>query len=322
MMGDLPRMRVCPSSRPFLKAGVDYCGPFSIKEGGRRSKKTVKVYVAIFVCLSTKAVHMEIVSDLTLAAFLAALHRFVSRRGLVTDLFSDNGTNFTGANAELKALLRQFQAENSLQNAIASKGIAWHFIPPRAPHFGGLWEAAVKSTKYHLRRIAANSSLTYEEMNTFLCQIEAVLNSRPLCPLSSDPNDELALTPGHFLIGDALNSIPEPSLEALPESRLSRWQIIQRMKQHFWTRWHKEYLQDLQRRHKWKVSTGGPSIQVGQLVIVREDNIPTAQWPLARVAEVHPGQDGIVRTATVRLGKTLIKRSATRLCALPLDTSE
>lgn len=172
-------------------------------------------------------------------------NRFILRRGLISDLYSDNSTNLVGASNELKRLHILFLEEGyTIQNTLLAKGIQWHFIPPRDPHFGGLWVAADKSMK-HLRRLASNAKMTFEVFQILLCQIEAILNSRPLYPLSSDANDESALTPGHFIIGDALRSISEPSLAHLPLNRLSWWQLIQSLKQHFWKRWQKECLHEL-----------------------------------------------------------------------------
>lgn len=157
--------------------------------------------VAIFICLATKAIHIEVVSDLTSEAFIAALKRMIGRRGAVTHLFSDNGTNFVGANkifrAEYQAFKRKYNDEMTTE--LTKLGTEWHFIPPSAPHFGGLWEAGVKSIKHHLKRVIGDVKLTYEEMTTILCQIEGCLNSRPLFPISEDPDDLQILTPGPFL---------------------------------------------------------------------------------------------------------------------------
>ena len=154
----------------------------------------------MFVCFSTKACHLEAVSDLTTDAFIAALRRFVSRRGKPAVIQSDNGTNFVGADKELRTLLAQENSQTQLVEAMATQGITWKFIPPGSPHFGGLWEAAVKSAKHHLRRIFQEAFLSYEELSTVLCQIEAQLNSRPLCPLNEDHTCTNYFTPGHFLI--------------------------------------------------------------------------------------------------------------------------
>ena len=232
-------------SRPFTNVGVDYCGPFYIKEKRERNRRQIKVYVAIFICLAVKAVHIELVGDLTSEAFIAALRRFIARRGFCSIIYSNNGTNFIGANNELRELYDLLQSDdhNEKVNAfLANKQIEWRFIPPHSPHFSGLWEAAVKSFKRHLKRVVGNELLTFEQFNTPIIEIESILNSRPLTPISTDPNDLLVLAPGHFLIGDSLISLREWNFRDIPFNRLSRWQHIQQLKIHFWNRWHKEYL--------------------------------------------------------------------------------
>ncbi|XP_067122550.1 uncharacterized protein [Centruroides vittatus] len=154
--------------------------------------------------MATKAVHLEVVSDLTTTAFIAALRRFTSRRGKPTDIFSDNGTNFVGANNELRELLQFLNKDSTKQEVISTscnQGISWHFIPPHSPHFGGLWESNIKSAKKHMRRIIGNQIFTYKELTTVFYQIEACLNSRPLTPISEDPNELAALTLVHFFLG-------------------------------------------------------------------------------------------------------------------------
>ncbi|XP_062542111.1 uncharacterized protein LOC134210108 [Armigeres subalbatus] len=199
LMADLPAERVTPSA-PFLKVGVDYCGPFFISYPNRRAKP-VKCYVAVFVCLSVKAIHLELVADLTTQAFIAALRRFVSRRGRPQLIMCDNATTFVGANRELRQLYKQLN-EREFQDPVikeaANDGITFKFIPPRTPNFGGLWEAQVKSFKAHLKKSVGLRTLKNDEMLTALAQIEAVLNSRPMTAISSDPSDYEALTPGHF----------------------------------------------------------------------------------------------------------------------------
>ncbi|XP_029177497.1 uncharacterized protein LOC114945435, partial [Nylanderia fulva] len=209
-MGQLPADRVRPA-RPFWTTGVDYAGPIKLRISKGRGCKGYKGYICLFICMVTKAVHLEAVSDLTFSSFLAAFKRFVARRGRCAYLTSDNGTNFRGAERELRDLFNaaaDFYKDCKAQ--LAQDSTEWAFIPPSAPHFGGLWEAGVKATKYHLRRVLGDQILTYEELSTLLCQIEACLNSRPLYPLSNDPNDYTAITPGHFLIGESPVNVPEP----------------------------------------------------------------------------------------------------------------
>ncbi|XP_046382360.1 uncharacterized protein LOC124153308 [Ischnura elegans] len=321
LMGNLPRQTLEPT-RPFLRCGVDYCGPIYVKTSRRRGSQPIKAYISVFVFFSTKAVHLELVGDLTTEAFLGALKRFTSRRGKCSDIYSDNGTHFVGANRELKDLKKVFSSKSHqerLHHYSSSQGINWHFIPPRSPHFGGLWEAAVRSLKYHLRRIVGNASLTYEETYTYLTMIEACLNSRPITQMSSDPNDLNPLTPGHFLIGDALTAIPDPNMIDIPVNRLSRWQHVTRMQQHFWSRWHKEYLSSLQVRPKW--TREAPSMQQGDLVLIKEDNLPPLRWSLGRIVQLHPGEDGVSRVATVRTTAGLIRRAVNKLCPLPKEES-
>ncbi|KYN15040.1 hypothetical protein ALC57_12744, partial [Trachymyrmex cornetzi] len=191
----------------------------------------------------------------------------------------------------------------------------WRFIPPAAPHFGGKWEAAVKSAKHHLRRIIGDSTLTYEELSTLVTQIEAVLNSRPLCPLIEDADDYLALTPGHFLLGEAPTVIPEPNLIDETSSRLNRWQLIRQKVEHFWKRWKAECLQ----RYHVISKCHHPSTQLkeGSLVLVLDERYPPAKWPLARVIKLHPSNDNLTRVVTVKTASTTFKRPVTKICILP-----
>ncbi|XP_072766497.1 uncharacterized protein [Anoplolepis gracilipes] len=209
LVGQLPTARVI-QARPFLNSGLDYAGPVTLKTWKGRAVRTYKGYLAIFVYLVTSAVYIEVVTDYTTDAFIAAYKRFTGRRGICATLQSDCGTNFVGADAQLRP----------------KDNTTWRFNPPSAPHFGGKWEAAVKSTKYHLKRVLKDAIVTYEEMTTITIQIEAVLNSRPLCPLSEDVNDYCALTSGHFLIGEAPSALPEPNLSEEKTTWLSRWQLL------------------------------------------------------------------------------------------------
>ncbi|XP_055618639.1 uncharacterized protein LOC129763518 [Toxorhynchites rutilus septentrionalis] len=307
MMGDLPAYRIRPAPA-FSNTGVDYAGPFWVKSSSTARKPIItKAYVSLFVCMQTRAIHLELVSDLTTDAFLAALRRFTSRR-------------FVGAKTELHELWLMFRnqyATGKIINYCTDKGINWSFIPPRSPHFGGIWEAGVKQVKYHLTRIVGNRKLTYEELYTTLTQIEAVLNSRPLASCSDDPNDYTAITPAHFLIGHELQAVAEPSYLNLKQNMLSRWQLVQTMVQHFWRRWTAEYLPELQSRVKWlkkkKISEGG-------LVLLVDENTPPLQWVLGRIITTHSGDDDVTRVVTVRSANGAeFKRAVTEVCLLPLD---
>ncbi|XP_076379681.1 uncharacterized protein LOC143259840 [Megalopta genalis] len=226
-MGSLPRERVI-ETRPFTDVGVDYCRPFFVKERQHRNRGRIKVYVAVFVCFTTRAVNLEL--------------------GAANEL------------RELRNLLRSDDHRERVVTFLAKRAINWHFIPPQAPHFGGA------------------ELFTFENLNTLIINIEAILNSRPLTPISSDPTDLLALTPGHFLIGDALTSLHERDLEDTNPNRLSVWQRIQQLKQQFW-----------------------------------KHNVPSMQWPLGRVLKIHPRSDGIIRAVTVKTAANVFDRSVKKL---------
>lgn len=248
---------------------------------------------------------------------MSSLKRFVARRGLCSDIYSDNATNFVGAKNELKFVHESVNSD-SFQGYLNSCQINWHFIPARSPHFGGLWEAAVKSCKHHLKRILAQTHLTYEEFYTLLTQVEAVLNSRPLCPISEDPNDLEILTPAHLLIGQSLTAVPERDLTNVKVNFTRRYTHLRQMQQHFWSRWTKEYLHNLQQRTKWQFSKH-PEIQVGALVLLMEDNAPPLCWPLGRIVQVHPGSDNIVRVVSVKTKNSVLKRAINKVSLLPIE---
>jgi hypothetical protein len=317
LMGQLPPTRVTPA-RPFSRTGLDYAGPIMCRTTAGRGHKSYKAYIALFVCMATKAVHLEVVSDLTTNAFLLAFRRFVSRRGLCAELYSDNGTTFVGADAELRRL---FQSASDLYKEVAptlaQDGITWSFIPPYSPHFGGLWEAGVKSVKSLLLKAIGPRTLTFEEMTTYLAQVEACLNSRPLTPLSSDASDVTALTPAHFLVGSTLGLVPEPPIEEDPSKLLVRWRQVQQAQQCFWRRWSLQYLNHLQQRSRWRGAT--VNFAVGQLVLVHDHRNPPAKWILGRVTATHPGADGLVRVVTVRTANSECRRPITKLSPLPME---
>ncbi|XP_069968405.1 uncharacterized protein [Bactrocera oleae] len=313
LMGNLPSCRVIPS-HPFYNTGVDYAGPFQIRCSKGRGQKSYKGYIAVFVCMATKAIHLETVSDLSTESFLAALRRFFARRGKSANMYSDNGTNFVGAARCLDKDLKLAIANNSIIAPIMEKeGIKWHFIPPASPHFGGIWEAGVKSMKYHLKRIIGDNTLTYEELTTLLTQIEAVLNSRPLYTTGEDCEDNSILTPGHFLIGRSLVSAPEPFQEG-NLTTLDRWNLLQKMRYQFWKNWKEEYLHTLQQRYKWKQPMS--NIKEGQIVLLKNETSHPAKWPMGKITEIHKGSDGMVRVVTIQTQDSDVKRPISKICPL------
>ncbi|XP_072400732.1 uncharacterized protein [Diabrotica undecimpunctata] len=177
-MGDLPAARVTPTL-PFSVIGVDYAGPFVLKTKRGRNSSSYKAYVYLFVCLAVKANHLEFVTDLTAQSFLDVLKRFIARRGKPAQIMSDNGTNFVGSNNKLQELSKFLKTNNAhISDIYANNDIHWQFIPAHSPHFGGLWEAGIKSMRAHLVCVISESKLTYEDFSTILAQVEGILTPR------------------------------------------------------------------------------------------------------------------------------------------------
>lgn len=314
IMGHLPEART-NACFPFHSCGVDFAGPFMISNRKGRGNRISKCYLCLFVCLSTKAIHLELVSELSTQAFILCLRRFISRRGKCHEIFCDNGRNFVGANNELGKLLRS--SRQSVGDYATSEGIKFVFSPAYSPHFGGIFEAGIKSAKFHLKRVAGKAALTFEELATLFTQIEAILNSRPLTPLSSNCTDPSPLTPGHFLIGRPLTSIPTKPVTA---TRPNRHELIEKIRQHFWERWRQEYISELQQRTKWRIEQQG--LTCGDVVVLKEDNLPPLQWRLGRVCRLYPGSDGVSRVADVTTSRGIIRRAINKLCLLPTSESK
>jgi hypothetical protein len=219
----------------------------------------------------------------------------------------------------MKRFLESSEFEVNVLEALKRQNISWHFIPPSSPHMGGIWESGVKLVKSHLRKILGVSLVTYEEMYTLLTRIEACLNSRPITPMSNDPLDFEVLTPGHFLIGESLTAPVETNLRPVPDNRLSRWQRIEQLRQHFWARWTREYISTLQKRSKWRTQPFN-TISEGTMVLIADDNLPPLLWKLGRILETHPGPDSRVRVVTIRTPQGICKRPTAKVCPLPIDS--
>ncbi|CAK1589589.1 unnamed protein product [Parnassius mnemosyne] len=271
----------------------------------------------MFTCLTTRAVHIELASDLSTACFLAAMKRFLARRGSVQCFYTDNGTNFIGARSYLRDLYAFLKNEYKpvWEKQLAESRIQWKLIPPNAPHFGGCWESNIKCIKTHLYRVIGQQILTFEELQTVLSQIESILNSRPLTVLSSDPSDPAALTPAHFLHTVPLDFLPAPDIDDSIPHLLTRCELLDKLVQSFWMRWRREYLHSLQARQKWN----SPSFPVkeGTVVVVIQDNITPLHWPLGIITQTFKGKDDVIRVAMVRTKHGTYQRPVVKLCPLP-----
>ena len=274
--------------------------------------------------MCTKAVHLDLCQSLSSEDFLATLRRFVARRGCPAHLYSDNGTNFSGAREEIRAIQEMTgsrEYNEDIINFCAGHSINWHRIPPRAPHFGGLWEAAVKSMKVALRKVAAPHPLTWPELETLLTEVESVLNSRPIVAVKAgDLEEGNILTPGHFLVGRPLQAAPSRTPPSSKLSLLRRWNLTERHQTDLWKNWLSAYLSSCSARSKWL--RPGHTLQVGDIVLVKDESLRSRSWPLALVTKLHPGDDNVTRVATLYCRGKEYKRPVTRLVPLVTDADE
>ncbi len=312
LMAPLPDFRL-PQHRvdPFSATALDAAGPFYMKE--TKGGDIKKVYFALFTCLVYRAVHLEPLFTMSAASFLQAFDRFCARRGVPARVISDNGTNFTAAAAEIKKLwkkaAREFYKEQRPQ-------IQWDFLPPYAPHFGGVHERMVGATKtalYHVFR--PNTAVPMENYITALAVVEGILNSRPLTYVSADDDAVDPLTPAHFL-----NTKEYRATALLPEGadRQSAWRQLQDRLDHFWNRFVTEMQPHLQKMTKWRLK--GRSLRPGDVVVFLENN-NRGVWPLGRILETREGTDGIVRRVKVLSAGTAHERAVERvMLLLPVES--
>ena len=307
-MSDLPKDRVTPGDPPFTYTGVDLFGPFEVKRG----RSLLKRYGCIFVCLTIKAVHIEVTSSLETDSFINALLRFISRRGQPIEIRSDNGTNFVGADRELRKSIKEWN-QTRIAGFLAQREIKWSFNPPAASHMGGIWERQIRSIRRILATLLKQQHLDDECLSTLMCTVESIINSRPLTTVSDDHRDLEPITPNHLLLLRAGPATPLGIFVSRDVYR-RRWRQVQYLADLFWRRWTKEYLPLLQLRQKWTVPVR--NVQVGDVVLIVDYSVPRNSWSLARVTETFPGEDGLVRSARVSTSSNSFVRPIHKLCLI------
>ena len=308
MMSDLPTDRVTPFKPPFTNVGVDYFGPIFVKRGRSEQKR----YGCIFTCLTTRAVHLEVAHSLDTDSFIGALQRFIACRGQPSELRSDNGINFVGAKHELAAALKEWNRDQ-IHESLLQQGINWRFNPPTASHMGGVWERQIRTVRTLILNLFNQQLLNDKSLLTLMCNIESIINGRPITKLSDDPDDPLPLTPNHLLLQRSGQDLP-PGRFVQEDTFHRRLRQVQYLADQFWVRWIKEYLPTLQKRHKWLKPSW--NITAGDLVLIRRENTPRCQWPLGLVMNVYPGQDGLVRSVKVKCRAGTYERPITKICLL------
>ena len=300
---------VSPDEPPFTNVGVDYFGPFGVKRG----RSVVKRYGVIFTCLATRAIHLEMASSLDTDSFIHALRRFIARRGQVKELRSDNGTNFVGAQRELKEAIEGWN-QGQIHNILLQRGINWIFNPPAGSHHGGVWERLIRSVRKVLNSTLNVQSLDEEGLHTVLCEAEAILNSRPITKASTDPNDLETLTPNHLLLLKTTPSLPPGHFQKEDLYARRRWRQVQYMSDLFWKRWIKEYLPQLQERQKW--SNIRRNFTPEDIVIIVDDSAPRNSWLTGRIVETIMDKKGLVRQLRIKSKTGFLTRPINKVCLL------
>lgn len=306
----------------FYDVIADMAGPFEIKAESIRAAKHYKSYVILFGCKHTKCIHLELVTSASTHNFLNALKRFTARRGLCRTLQVDNGSNFKGAaNLLEKEFRRMLQSdEEQIMTELAKNRINIRFISPYSPHLNGAIERAVQSFKFHFKRIFDYSpTLTYEEAQTLVIEIEGILNSKPLTAQSEDPTSFAYLSPAHLAIFRPIKPIVEGRIEE--KNPKTRYDILRKVSEKFWDHYKREMFSQSQIRNKWQKIK--PNLKVGQLVLIKSTLEPKRFYKRGRIIMIHPGIDGMVRHATYILasGKEE-KRHCKDLILLPMEKDE
>ncbi|XP_055923385.1 uncharacterized protein LOC129953880 [Eupeodes corollae] len=311
LMGQLPTDRVTPYVRPFTYTGVDLFGPLNVSIGRRREKR----WVVIFTCLTIRAAHFEIAESLSTDAFIICLKNFINRRGSPVSIRCDNGTNFIGAQRELKKNECLLDTDRIIDES-TKQNIEWIFNCPANPSSGGCWERLIKIVKLLFSKTLKDEAPRIETLRCALLEAENIMNSRPLTeiPLSSDQDEPL--TPNHFLLG-CVNSTQTPHPVDIKICLQKQWRIAQNLKDRLWKRWVVEYLPQLLRRSKWHDKP--PPLKVNDLVIICDHNQPRSQWQKGRVTKVVPAKDGHIRIAEVKTANALLRRPANKLAVLTID---
>ncbi|XP_053686981.1 uncharacterized protein LOC128736523 [Sabethes cyaneus] len=313
-MAVLPPGRLAAYTQPFSHVGVDYFGPIEVTVGRRVEKR----WGVLLTCLTTRAVHIEVACSLSTTSCIMALRNFVGRRGPPLAFYSDRGTNFVGADRKLRHALEAINQEEII-NEFTNPDTAWIFNPPASPHMGGSWERLIQAVKRNLIEILGTKRPNDEELRNVLIEIESMLNARPLTYVPIDEESAPALTPNHLLFGSSGGMKPLSLCDDSAAMVRRGWQMSQVMANQFWQRWLREYLPVITRRSKWHEKV--KPIQVGDIVVIVDPNLPRNCWPKGRVIDVMQ-RDGQVRRATVQTSKGLYERPAVKLAVLDITSTE
>ena len=302
MMANLPEDRLTANEAPFSNVGIDCFGPFFVKRGRTKEKH----YGVIFTCLVIRAVHIEVAPDLSTNSFLNAIFRFIARRGKPKKIRCDNGTNFVGAKKQLDQMIDK----EAVERRMTDNEIMWIFNPPAASHFGGVWERMIRTTRRIFESLLNNQVLTADSLHTLFCEAELIINSRPITRPSSDVRDENPLTPFKLL---CLSEAPVScgKFDVNDNYCNKRWRQVQYMACQFWCKWKKSYLATLIERQKWLKKNR--NLKIGDIVIVSDENTARSHWPLGKIKAIKISDDGMVRSAEIKLQNKYLTRPISKL---------
>lgn len=309
LMADLPAERLAPFTPPFYFTACDYFGPIVVKIG---RNKTTKHYGVIFTCLNTRAVHLEVAVDCSTMEFLQVLRRFFAIRGLPKLIQSDNGTQFVGAERQLREMVIGWK-KNELQDFCAERQVTWRFITPLAPHQNGCAESLVKSCKHALKKAIGEQRLTPFELHTYLQEVANLVNERPIGRLPNDPDDGTYICPNDILMGRASSRVPQGPFRPSKNPK-ERLEFVQRIVDAFWKSWIRDVFPLLVPRRKWNVDRR--NVKVDDIVLIADPNVVRGQWKLGRITEVYPGSDNRVRNVQVKTSNKVLSRPVTKLVVL------
>nr|XP_054775091.1 uncharacterized protein LOC129283281 [Lytechinus pictus] len=309
VMSDLPDERVAPYTPPFHFSSVDYFGPISVKVG---RNKTAKHYGVLFTCLNTRAVHLEVAVDCSSMEFMQVLRRFFAVRGQPALLLSDNGTQFVGAERELREMVRGWSYEE-LKDFCAERGTTWKFTTPSAPHHNGCAEALVKSCKIALKKAVGDQLVTPFELHTCLQEVANLVNQRPIGRTPNDPDDGAYLCPNDLLLGRSSSAVPQGPFRETKNPR-HRFEFVQRIVDAYWKSWMRDVFPLLVPRRKW--NSDRRNVRIDDVVILSDPNAVRGKWTLGKVIQVYPGTDGKVRTVKVQSKGTDYKRPISKIVVI------
>ena len=307
-MADLPPERTQFGKPPFSYVGLDCFGPLYVK----LNRAQIKRYGCIFTCLNTRAVHIEKLDDLSTDSFINGLRRFISRRGRPVKIWCDNGTNFKGAESELKRATRQL-SQDDINSYCTKQEIIWKFNPPSASHMGGLWERMIRTIRKILCNLVGSTRVSDEILETFFCETESIINGRPITKMSSDIRDAAPLTPNHLLLLREGTQIL-PGKFGKTDLYQRRWRQCQYLAEQFWRKWVREYLPQLQQRNKWFYERR--NIKIGDLVLILDESTPRNLWPMGLVVDINMGRDNLVRSVKIKTNSATLVRPITKVILL------